>query len=136
MRTDLSGKNIPRTVGPRKEFAKIEAPIYLLVEKQRTGDETITSSEGDGGWMWLVFALMTVSTWGLYGVFLHTGQVQMGDPEYGRYKAFLFVGIAYFLTAVLAPLMILWLQGAAWNCTVKGMGWSLLAGAVGATGAF
>jgi len=86
--------------------------------------------------MWLVFALMTVSTWGLYGIFLHTGQVHMGDPEYGRYKAFIFVGIAYFLTAILAPLMILWLNGAAWTCTVKGMGWSLLAGAVGAIGAF
>ena len=128
--------NIPCGVGARKEFAKFEVPFYLVVEIQPTGDKTISSSEGDGGWMWLVFALMTVSTWGLYGIFLHTGQVQMDDPEYGRYKAFLFVGIAYFLTAVLAPLMILWLQGAAWTYTVKGMGWSLLAGTVGATGAF
>jgi drug/metabolite transporter (DMT)-like permease len=86
--------------------------------------------------MWLAFALMTVATWGLYGIFLHTGQLSMGDPVLGRYKAFLFVGIAYFLTAVLAPLAILLLKGAAWSLPVKGMTWSLLAGLVGAAGAF
>ena len=51
---------------------------------------------------WLMFALMTVASWGLYGVFLHTGQIAMADPVNGRYKAFLFVGIAYLLTAVIA----------------------------------
>ena len=43
----------------------------------------------------LAFALMTAASWGLYGIFLHTGQVQMGDPANGRYKAFLWVGVAY-----------------------------------------
>lgn len=85
---------------------------------------------------WLVFALMTVVSWGLYGAFLHTGQMGMADPVNGRYKAFLFVGIAYFLTAVLAPLVVLKLQGATWDFPTRGMGWSLLAGIVGATGAF
>ncbi|MBC8137969.1 MAG: hypothetical protein H8F28_18980 [Fibrella sp.] len=88
------------------------------------------------GMAWLVFALMTVVSWGVYGVFLHTGQMAMGDPVNGRYKAFLFVGIAYFLTAVLAPLVILMLNGASWHMPVKGMGWSLIAGVVGAIGAF
>ena len=85
---------------------------------------------------WLVFALMTVVSWGLYGAFLHTGQMGMADPVNGRYKAFLFVGLAYFLTAVLAPLLLLKLQGAVWTFPVKGALWSLLAGAVGAAGAF
>ncbi|MFL6202787.1 MAG: hypothetical protein ACJ76J_26760 [Thermoanaerobaculia bacterium] len=85
---------------------------------------------------WLVFALMTVVSWGLYGAFLHTGQMGMADPVNGRYKAFLFVGLAYFLTAVLAPLIILRMQGATWTFPVKGALWSLLAGAVGAVGAF
>jgi drug/metabolite transporter (DMT)-like permease len=85
---------------------------------------------------WLVFALMTVVSWGLYGVFLHTGQLSMADPVSGRYKAFLFVGVAYFLTAVLAPLLVLKLSGAAWTFPAKGMAWSLLAGTVGAIGAF
>jgi drug/metabolite transporter (DMT)-like permease len=85
---------------------------------------------------WLVFALMTVVSWGLYGAFLHNGQLGMADPINGRYKAFLFVGLAYFLTAVLAPLLVLKLQGAAWSFPAKGALWSLLAGTVGATGAF
>ena len=85
---------------------------------------------------WLVYSLLTVASWGVYGVFLHTGQVSMADPIHGRYKAFLFVGIAYFLTAVLAPLAILVFQGSDWNLPMAGMGWSLLAGIVGAVGAF
>src|SRR4030095_16542380 len=68
--------------------------------------------------------------------FLHSGQLGMQDPVNGRYKAFLFVGIAYFLVAVLAPLMMLVLSGANWNYPVKGMAWSLIAGIVGAVGAF
>jgi hypothetical protein len=85
---------------------------------------------------WLVFALMTVVSWGLYGILLHSGQLGMADPAAGRYKAFLFVGIAYFLTAVLAPLMALKVSGAAWSFPARGMLWSLLAGIVGAIGAF
>lgn len=88
------------------------------------------------GNMWLVFALMTVVSWGVYGVFLHTGQTAMGDPVNGRYKAFLFVGIAYFLTAVLAPLAFLVVSGSDWKMPVNGMVWSLVAGIVGAIGAF
>jgi drug/metabolite transporter (DMT)-like permease len=85
---------------------------------------------------WLIFALMTVVSWGVYGIFLHTGQLGMKDPINGRYKAFLFVGIAYFLTAVLAPLVTLLVRGADWNYPKGGMWWSLLAGIVGAIGAF
>lgn len=85
---------------------------------------------------WLVFALMTVVSWGLYGVFLHSGQLGMADPVNGRYKAFFFVGIAYFLTAVLAPLLALKLQGSDWVFPAKGAWWSLVAGILGATGAF
>ena len=85
---------------------------------------------------WLVFALMTVVTWGVYGAFLHTGQLGMKDAANGRYKAFLFVGIAYFLTAVLAPLVVLLMRGADWSYPKGGMLWSLVAGIAGALGAF
>jgi hypothetical protein len=64
------------------------------------------------------------------------GQVEMGDPDNGRYKAFLFVGVAYFITAVLAPLAMLWFKGASWSFPSKGMSLSLLAGILGAAGAF
>jgi len=88
------------------------------------------------GLAWLSFALLTVATWGVYGVFLHTGQIAMQDPVSGRYKSFLFVGIAYFLVAVIAPLLLLVLRGATWHYSVGGMGWSLAAGIAGAVGAF
>ena len=85
--------------------------------------------------MWLIYTLSTVITWGLYGLLLHTGQLAMGDPVHGRTKAFLFVGVAYFLTAVLAPLALLWFGGADWSFPSKGLGWSLVAGILGAIGA-
>lgn len=85
---------------------------------------------------WLYFALMTVSMWGLYGIFLHAGQVGMNDPLNGRYKAFLWVGIAYFLVAVLAPAGVLVANGADWSFPAKGLTLSLIAGTVGAIGAF
>ena len=88
------------------------------------------------GMTWLFFALMTVVSWGVYGLLLHTGVTSMGDPVNGRYKAFLFVGIAYFLTAVLAPLALLMFNGASWDYPMKGMAWSLIAGIAGAAGAF
>lgn len=85
---------------------------------------------------WLFYALLTVASWGVYGIFLHSGQMGMNDPVHGRYKAFLFVGIAYFLTAVLAPAAMLLVKGATWAFPAKGAWWSLLAGIVGAIGAF
>ena len=89
-----------------------------------------------GGMSWLVYTLMTVLTWGVYGLLLHSGQSAMGDPINGRYRAFLFVGVAYFLTAVLAPLALLLLHGAGWRFPMRGVTWSLLAGLAGAVGAF
>ena len=85
---------------------------------------------------WLIFALMTVASWGLYGILLHTGQVSMSDPTHGRYKAFLFVGIAYLLTAVIGSAIMLAVNGAQWSFPVKGIVWSTLAGLVGSVGAF
>jgi drug/metabolite transporter (DMT)-like permease len=95
------------------------------------------ASGGHGaGMAWLAFSLLTTVMWGVYGVFLHTGQTAMADPANGRYKAFLWVGIAYFLTAVLAPLALLLWRGASWTMPGRGVWWSLVAGIVGAGGAF
>ena len=88
------------------------------------------------GMTWLVFVVMTIFSWGLYGVFLHSGQIGMADPVNGRYKAFLFVGIAYMLTAIIGPILVMLANDVSWSFPVKGMGWSLLAGIVGAIGAF
>ena len=96
----------------------------------------MTDPNAQASYLWLTFTLMTVAFWGLYGLFLHSGQMGMADPVNGRYKAFLIVGLAYFLTAVLAPIAVLVIRGAAWTFPMKGLSWSLLAGLVGAAGAF
>ena len=88
---------------------------------------------------WILFAFLTVACWGVYGVYLHKGQTEMADLANGRWKAFLFVGFAYFLVAVLAPLAMLRLNGASTNFfsyPSAGKTWSLVAGIVGAIGAF
>src|SRR5688572_11719912 len=88
---------------------------------------------------WLFFALLTVVSWGVYGVFLHKGQMGMVDKDNGRYMAFLYVGIAYFLVAILGPIVVLKLQGGRldfWRYPANGLWWSLIAGIVGAVGAF
>ncbi|PWU11508.1 MAG: hypothetical protein C5B50_23260 [Verrucomicrobia bacterium] len=80
--------------------------------------------------------MLTVICWGLYGAFLHSGQMGMNDPINGRYKAFLCVGLAYFVTAILAPLAMLFFRGASWSFGSGGVAWSLIAGVAGAAGAF
>jgi hypothetical protein len=88
---------------------------------------------------WILFAFLTVACWGIYGVYLHKGQTEMADLANGRWKAFLYVGIAYFLVAVIAPLVMLRLNGASTNFLsypAAGKTWSLIAGIVGAVGAF
>ncbi|MFT5104818.1 MAG: hypothetical protein ACI8XO_000673 [Verrucomicrobiales bacterium] len=93
---------------------------------------------------WLAFALMTVACWGVYGIFLHSGQIGLGggpgggDPH-ARYKSFLLVGFAYFVIAVLAPAVIIIAKGGGldfWNYPGKGVALSFIAGVVGAFGAF
>ena len=93
---------------------------------------------------WLAFALMTVACWGVYGILLHSGQIELGggpggkDPE-ARYKSFLLVGFAYFVIAVMAPAVIILSKSGGldfWNYPWKGVKLSFIAGVVGAFGAF
>lgn len=88
---------------------------------------------------WLFYAFLTVFCWGVYGILLHTGQTEMADKVNGRYMAFLYVGIAYVLVAVIAPLVVLKANGGRldfWNYPSSGLWWSLIAGTAGAIGAF
>src|SRR5690606_33963299 len=89
---------------------------------------------------WLAYALSTVVFWGLYGVLLHAGASAFSPATnpMARYQAFLFVGLAYFITAVLAPLAMLIIRGSSWGflSNTPGVSWSLIAGIVGAAGAF
>lgn len=87
---------------------------------------------------WVIFALMTVVTWGVYGVLLHKGRgnMPMGtEAPHAGLKAFLFVCIAYALIG-LAAAAVLKMRGSNWSFSSGGVKWSLIAGVAGAVGAF
>jgi hypothetical protein len=81
--------------------------------------------------MWILFVAGAVLSWGAYGVLLHQGQVQLGNPL----KALLCVGVAYFLIGVLVPVAALSAQGAMGNFSQAGLVKATVAGALGAAGA-
>ena len=95
-----------------------------------------------GGSSFLFMVLSVLATaffWGVYGPLLHWGSTAMGSD---RMRAFLCVGAAYVVVAVLAPVLYITLSGhdkagglmLGW--TGKGIWWSFVAGAAGALGAF
>jgi hypothetical protein len=73
---------------------------------------------------------LTALCWGIYGPVLHFGREAM----HSSLRPFVCVGLAYFLIAVLIPLVLL-SRGERGGWTTKGVVWSLLAGAAGAFGA-
>ncbi len=80
---------------------------------------------------WLIFVLGTILTWGLYVPTIHMGQVELGSPI----RAFLCVGFAYFLMAVLVPGGVLLAGQEAGAFGFKGVAIATVAGALGAAGA-
>ncbi len=88
------------------------------------------------GFQFLIFVIMTFCAWGLYGPVLHVGQEVMGGGE-GKslLRPFICVGVAYFLIAVLFPLVVLYTKGEKGHWSSGGFFWSFVAGAVGAVGA-
>ncbi|SRR5579871_89292 len=80
---------------------------------------------------WVLFALGAALAWGFYGVALQTGQIKLASPM----KALLFVGIAYFVIGVLAPVFVLGGAGQLNKFSSGGMAWATIGGALGAIGA-
>lgn len=89
---------------------------------------------------WLVVLLFiagTALTWGIYVPSIHVAATALKS----NLRAFLLVGVAYFLTAVLIPVVLIWIAG--WDPTAKGtpnfdgygIRWGLWAGTMGAAGA-
>jgi len=91
----------------------------------------------------LLFTAMTAFFWGIYGIVLHKGTSLMGIPEKATFaddigvslRAFVGVGLAYFLIAVLVPVALLNRKRETGYWSVSGTVMSLFAGAVGALGA-
>lgn len=89
---------------------------------------------------WLVYALLTVLSWGVYGVILHAARSKMPmGPEApnASLKAFLFVCIAYAAIGVVTVL-VLKSRSTNWSftgATGSGIPLATLAGIAGALGA-
>jgi drug/metabolite transporter (DMT)-like permease len=80
----------------------------------------------------LLFTAMTAISWGVYGPLLSIGGKEMGGSHW---LPFVFVGVAYFLIAVLATTALLVWRGEPGNWNSHGILWSFLAGVVTAVGA-
>ncbi len=89
---------------------------------------------------WLIYALLTVLSWGVYGVILHAARSKMpmgAETPNASLKAFLFVCIAYALIGVVTA-FVLKARGTNWSFTGEtgnGIPLSLVAGMAGALGA-
>lgn len=84
---------------------------------------------------WLMFVIGTILTWGAYIPTIHSGQLGFGDPK-GPLRAFMFVGVTYFLMALIVPGVLVFY--AKWEPAVfpvRGMAMSTAAGIFGALGA-
>jgi uncharacterized membrane protein len=97
--------------------------------------------------LWHAFVLGTILSWGAYIAVLHEGQAQLGggNPSAGSLRAFLCVGIAYLIIAVIVPLVLFFadatggepLSFTAADGSVKwgGLAFATLGGIAGAAGA-
>src|SRR6187200_910116 len=90
-----------------------------------------TSPQARKGMAWVLFVIGAVLSWGVYGVLLHKGGVQLGNPL----KALLCVGVAYFLIGVLVPVAALSSQGQLKGFNTPGIVAATLGGTLGALGA-
>ena len=83
--------------------------------------------------MWLVYAILAGLCWGTYVPFVQQGIRGLGLNALG---SFLCVGVAYFLIAVLFPLLMFYVMGERMpTWTVSGVTYATLAGVAGALGA-
>jgi hypothetical protein len=85
----------------------------------------------------LIFVALTFICWGLYGPVLHVGQETLGGGggQKSLLRPFICVGFAYFLIAVVFPMIVLAVKGEKGFWSASGFFWSFFAGAVGAVGA-
>lgn len=89
--------------------------------------------------LWLVFVVGAILAWGCYVPMLHEGQKVLGgkpSPGAGAMRAFLCVGVAYFIVAVLIPgflLMTTNIEETSFNG--RGTTFATIAGGLGAIGA-
>lgn len=82
---------------------------------------------------WLLFVVLTILTWGAYVPTVHHGQKALGANS--ALRAFLFIGLAYFVLAVIVFIGVRFANMEPWAFTSSGMRLSFVAGILGAIGA-
>ena len=84
----------------------------------------------------LPFAALTILAWGSYGNWLHkSSHVFEGDASTLGVRQLFCVGMAYFVLAILIPVLFLQTKGEKGAFGVRGVIWSLAAGVCGVLGA-
>ena len=84
---------------------------------------------------WLFFVLGAALSWGSYVPTIHHGQLALPAGANRALKAFLFVGLAYFLVAVIVPGGLIAARPDSAGFSRQGMIVSTVAGVLGALGA-
>ncbi len=84
--------------------------------------------------LWLPCVAVTILCWGAYVPTLHNGQLGFGAKN-AALRAFMFVGLAYFLISIAVLVYVLVTKAEPLEVTSRGMTMSTLAGVLGALGA-
>jgi len=89
--------------------------------------------------IWIYYVIGTILCWGAYVPIIHLGQLKFiteDSPVKGSLRAFMFVGVAYFIMAIVVPcIWIFVMKNEPAKFPTSGMSWSTFAGALGAAGA-
>jgi len=84
--------------------------------------------------LWFLFVVCTILCWGAYVPTIHHGQLGFGGRN-GALRAFLFVGVAYFLVSAAVLVYLLVTKAEPMQLTRLGVSLSTIAGVLGALGA-
>lgn len=83
--------------------------------------------------LWPYFVLLTVLCWGAYVPTLHHGQMALGKNS--ALRAFLFVGLAYFVVSLAVLVYVRFTNAEPWSFNAAGGTMATIAGILGAIGA-
>jgi drug/metabolite transporter (DMT)-like permease len=118
-------------------FAAIGAALVLFSKEYAESLHATAKPPQESGWMWILFVVMAGLCWGTYVPLIAQG----GKELKNSYASFLCVGVAYFLIAVLIPVIIMSIRGSwpIWTSEQTGLNrgaiFATLSGTAGAIGA-
>ena len=83
--------------------------------------------------LWMIFVVLTILCWGAYVPTLHHGQMALGKNS--ALRAFLFVGLAYFIVSAVVLAYLIFAKAEPLDFSRAGVTMSTFAGILGAIGA-